>query len=45
MEAALLMVNVAGMGLVLIWAARGCGTAGWLAWRDDMAPKTKTPKD
>ncbi len=45
MEAALLMLNVAGIGLVVIWAARGCGTSGWLAWRDDKLRETMPPKD
>jgi len=45
MEAALLMLNVAGIGFVLIWAARGCGTSGWLAWRDDKVRKTVRQKD
>jgi hypothetical protein len=45
MEAALLMLDVAGIGLVLIWAARGCGTSGWLAWRGDKVPETIPQKE
>ncbi len=33
MEAALLMFDVIGIGIVLMWAARGKGTSGLLAWR------------
>jgi hypothetical protein len=35
MEAALLMVDVIGIALVLLWAARGKGTGGLFGWRDD----------
>jgi hypothetical protein len=37
MEAALLMFDVVGIGLVLLWAARGRGTLGLFAWRGDPA--------
>ncbi len=37
MEAALLMFDVVGMALVLVWAGRGQGTQGLFAWREDAA--------
>jgi hypothetical protein len=39
MEAALLMFDVVGVTLVLLWLGRGKGTAGLFAWRPDPAPK------
>jgi hypothetical protein len=37
MEAALLMFDVVGVGLVLLWVVRGQGTRGLFAWRSDPA--------
>ncbi len=45
MEAALLMFDVVGVGLVLLWAARGRGTAGLFAWRRDPPAKPKPRRD
>lgn len=35
MEALLLMLEAVGIGLVLLWVARGRGAEGALAWRSD----------
>jgi hypothetical protein len=37
MEAALLVCDVIGITLVLLWAARRQGTQGLFAWRSDEA--------
>jgi hypothetical protein len=39
MEATLLMFDVIGVTLVLLWAARGKGGSGLFAWRDDPVAK------
>ena len=39
MEAALLMFDVVGIVLVLLWAGRGRSTAGLFAWRPGPASK------
>jgi len=41
MEAGLLMLDVAAITLVLLWTARGRGTAGLFAWRPDPPAKPK----
>jgi hypothetical protein len=43
MEAALLMFDVVGMALVLIWAGRRQGTQGLFAWRTDIAAPPRAP--
>jgi hypothetical protein len=43
MEAALLMCDVIGITLVLLWAARGRGSAGLFGWRPDP-PAKPTPR-
>jgi hypothetical protein len=44
MEVALLMFDVVVIMLVLLWAARGQGSAGLFAWRSDPAAKPESPQ-
>lgn len=45
MEAALLMFDVIGITLVLLWIARGRGTAGLFGWRRDPPAKPARRRD
>jgi hypothetical protein len=45
MEAALLMFDAIGITLVVLWAARGRGREGLLAWRPDPPAKPTRRKD
>jgi hypothetical protein len=45
MEAALLMFDVVGIIIVMVWLARGNGTAGLLAWRPDPPAKPTRRRD
>ncbi len=45
MEAALLVCDVIGITLVLLWVARGRGTTGLFAWRPDPPQKPARRQD
>ncbi len=45
MEAALLMCDVIGIALVLLWVARGRGTEGLFAWRPDPPARPARRRD
>lgn len=45
MEAALLMCDVIGITLVLLWVARGRGVSGLFAWRPDPPAKPTQRRD
>jgi hypothetical protein len=43
MEPVLLMLDVVGMVIVLVWAARGAGREGLFAWRPTPPPGRRKP--
>ncbi len=45
MEAALLMLDVVGIALVLVWAGRNRGTDGLFAWRAPSGAKAPQRRD
>jgi hypothetical protein len=45
MEAALLMFDVIGVALVVLWCARGRGTEGLFAWRPNPPPRPTQHRD